>query len=404
MVNYKPASLLLRQTRTGSLFNNTLWSRRFSTMNNRLFNNNNSEAQHEVQHRQEQTRARPLPPQEHVPGRIRRRKGQKVMTKKRLQEKEERRLRRPSREQAAEFAKERRRRRDLFTFPGKDIEDGERIWRLVGSVVVERLPVVHPEEPEEFRRYRELSERDEEIRESRHDAPLIDVVLTTKQLKEKEKALQEEKERKAKEEEAERRLKEEIEEEKRRKGLLNKEGEGEEETNAEGEDILSMGIGNLNDDEEEELDEIDLKIRENPRLTRADFTNNFKTPLRNLSRTVYLIIKKDGKWQFPSTGLKPDQTMRNVAEVALSNVGGKRLKATFISNAPDGCYKRLMDEEQSKDSQWDAEKTFYFGAIYQSGNVVTSNECEDFAWVDREEMGEYLSTEEKEFFQIMLRE
>merc|ERR1711916_46220 len=179
----------------------------------------------------------------------------------------------------------------------------------------------------------------------------------------------EEKERKAKEEEAERRLKEEIEEEKRRKGLLNKEEEeGEEEITAEGEDTLSMGIGNLGD-EEEELDEIDLKIRENPRLTRADFTNNFKTPLRNLSRTVYLIIKKDGKWQFPSTGLKPDQTMRNVAEVALSNVGGKRLKATFISNAPDGCYKRLVNEEECKDSQWDAEKTFYFGAIYQSGNV-----------------------------------
>lgn len=96
-------------------------------------------------------------------------------------------------------------------------------------------------------------------------------------------------------------------------------------------------------------------IKLNSRITEADKKNDQASLERKLARTLYLLVKQDGQWKFPTFPIEnEDVPLNEVAENGLRRVGGNKINTWNVSRTPAGILKysngKLLDCEQSESS------------------------------------------------------
>jgi len=148
-----------------------------------------------------------------------------------------------------------------------------------------------------------------------------------------------------------------------------------------------------------------------PVITPDDISDNRKSLYRKLRNHLYLIVKKPRKdfpWQFPQGGWEPKDTdhLRTTAERELIEELGPDLIHFFIGHAPLGCQEYSFTEEaQKKYNGAVGAKVFFYRVQYIRGEIkLNTNELEDYLWVTKAELKEYLHPQLYDLSQIMLKE
>ncbi|KAK1272511.1 hypothetical protein QJS04_geneDACA007852 [Acorus gramineus] len=132
-----------------------------------------------------------------------------------------------------------------------------------------------------------------------------------------------------------------------------------------------------------------------PRITEADKTNDRKSLQRALDSRLYLLLygstygAPDGKpvWHFPEKAYENEETLRKCAEAALNSVVGDLSDMYFVGNAPMAHMVVQPKEETPEVSPF---KRFFFKSQVLGRDKYTVGKCEDYVWVTKDELMEYL--------------
>lgn len=126
-------------------------------------------------------------------------------------------------------------------------------------------------------------------------------------------------------------------------------------------------------------DDITRPIVPNPRITEADKKNDITSLERQLSRTLYLLVKDSkGLWSFPSFAVE-DKPLHITAEGGLRGLGGVNINTWTVSNTPTAVLQRD-----------DGSHEFMIKSHILSGkfDLQTNKDATEFAWLTKEEVGE----------------
>lgn len=130
-----------------------------------------------------------------------------------------------------------------------------------------------------------------------------------------------------------------------------------------------------------------------PRVTEADADNDKTSLNRKLDTNLILLVKErlgsQDSWLLPQIYWEKGETMRQTAERALSTVSGGNLQVRFLGNAPCGFYKYKFPKAARTEDSIGA-KVFFFKAYLQNGDVATTMKKENFVWVSKSELQDYL--------------
>jgi len=129
--------------------------------------------------------------------------------------------------------------------------------------------------------------------------------------------------------------------------------------------------------------------------TSADARNDVKSLQRKLDQRLFLLVKKDGAWDFVQSAIQNNDTStRKVAERALESLMGENasVRYYFIGNAP-AAHTRSEG----------GTKFFHRCQLIHidSFSSVDMKEYEDYAWVSPNEFEEYLEIEQAKVLQQM---
>ncbi|KAI9278623.1 39S mitochondrial ribosomal protein L46-domain-containing protein [Phascolomyces articulosus] len=135
------------------------------------------------------------------------------------------------------------------------------------------------------------------------------------------------------------------------------------------------------------------KVEKASRMTKADTTNDIKSLDRQLQRTLYLVVHKpedtQHPWQFPQGPMDSAEYLHEAAERQLEDDCGKDMDVWFVGRQPISFYKQVA----SKSSEGSGSKTFFMKARVYAGQVKPNKQVSDFAWVTKEELPNYLSSD-----------
>ncbi|XP_078539300.1 large ribosomal subunit protein mL46 isoform X1 [Lissotriton helveticus] len=130
-----------------------------------------------------------------------------------------------------------------------------------------------------------------------------------------------------------------------------------------------------------------------PRVTEADAKNDKTSLNRKLNTNLILLVKErlgsQDSWLLPQIHWEKGETMRQTAERALSTVSGGNLQVRFLGNAPCGFYKYKFPKAARTEDRIGA-KVFFFKAYLQNGDLATTVQKENFVWVSKSELQDYL--------------
>eukprot|EP00804_Cyclotella_cryptica_P007384 CCRYP_002605-RA/>CCRYP_002605-RA protein AED:0.04 eAED:0.04 QI:218/1/1/1/1/1/2/54/354 len=156
-----------------------------------------------------------------------------------------------------------------------------------------------------------------------------------------------------------------------------------------------------------------------PRETEHDHSGNVKTLDRCLKTRLYLTIQSDAegnrsgpRWTLPSVLVKNEEKLLQAAQRAVINAAGEGLVLWCPSNAPMAVNFRVYNKnlpEEFRENYY-GEKIFYYRVQWDTGDVDEStclkNGAKDYAWLTREEIVERIGVERGEhqakFFHYML--
>ncbi|KAI8142054.1 39S mitochondrial ribosomal protein L46-domain-containing protein [Fennellomyces sp. T-0311] len=137
------------------------------------------------------------------------------------------------------------------------------------------------------------------------------------------------------------------------------------------------------------------KVEKSSRITQADINKDVKNLDRALQRTLYLVVNKS-EWQFPQGQIDSTEYLHEAAERQLEEECGRDLDVWFVGRQPVGFYKQVA----SKSSDGSGSKvscvfyvelrTFFMKARVYAGQVQPSKQVSDYAWLTKEELGDYL--------------
>lgn len=227
-------------------------------------------------------------------------------------------------------------------------------WRVVVSVCVQRLPTLSRDTSEIERRYQQLKER---VRIER--SVLSDFELQERQVE----RLKRERERRAMEEEV-------------------MQESADQTAVEEFEDLLEA--------RDQELS----YFQPAPRLTEADQSSDLRSAVRQLDKTLYLLVKKDREeysWQMPQGSVVEGESLLHAAKRELSEDCGAGLRVDFLSSAPS----TLLSYHHPHPSSTGiiGSKVFFLKAQYRGGEVVINpkESLVDHVWLTKEELKSYVS-------------
>mmetsp|Transcript_45863 Transcript_45863/g.115500 ORF Transcript_45863/g.115500 Transcript_45863/m.115500 type:complete len:177 (+) Transcript_45863:367-897(+) len=116
--------------------------------------------------------------------------------------------------------------------------------------------------------------------------------------------------------------------------------------------------------------------------------------MRRVDEPLYLLVKKRRHahaWQFPQLARQQEETMRQAADRALPTLVGANFEAFIHGNAPAHFFKYIFDSPDPDGLR--GCKVFFYRALYVKGEIThetLGHDVEDFAWVAKDEMHEYL--------------
>jgi large subunit ribosomal protein L46 len=133
-----------------------------------------------------------------------------------------------------------------------------------------------------------------------------------------------------------------------------------------------------------------------PRFTEADENNDRKSTERRLQDSLFLIVKRnreDNHWQFPQGRVLDAETLRDTTERVIDRAVGK-INRWFVSNAPVGHYQYEYPVDLQQQRQSFGAKVFFYRCQMIKGNVKLQTKLyKDYAWIARDEAGEYFDPE-----------
>jgi hypothetical protein len=119
------------------------------------------------------------------------------------------------------------------------------------------------------------------------------------------------------------------------------------------------------------------------------------------------VIKKKGvdSWQFPDAAYKEGahESMRQVAESAVSSTFTDSFQRYFVGNAPIGVTTVPYSAEVQKKQNTFGDKVFFYYAYYIQGTLALKDaNVADHAWVTKDELPEYLDAKSVEYLHKVL--
>ncbi|ODQ66113.1 hypothetical protein NADFUDRAFT_46647 [Nadsonia fulvescens var. elongata DSM 6958] len=128
-----------------------------------------------------------------------------------------------------------------------------------------------------------------------------------------------------------------------------------------------------------DIDSVARRIMPEPRITEADKSNDVASLSRKLDRTLYLIIKQQKTWKFPSFSLEGDvELLHEAAERGLRQIGGTGMNTWTVSSTPTAVIAGTGSI-----------KEFFIKSHILAGQFsAIKSEIEDFAWLTKEELKE----------------
>ena len=144
---------------------------------------------------------------------------------------------------------------------------------------------------------------------------------------------------------------------------------------------------------DEELLEM-LPFTPAPRETEADETGDVKTTERKLKTRLYLAVREDDQWQFPTVPLEDDTTLLEAAQQALKVKVGTAFDYWCPSNAPWSVDVQAFPEEKQKETGLYGVKTFFVKVQLDEPGEIDTKTIQDFGWLEREEMVERVQKEQ----------
>jgi large subunit ribosomal protein L46 len=144
------------------------------------------------------------------------------------------------------------------------------------------------------------------------------------------------------------------------------------------------------------------------RVTEADEKDDRRSLDRKLPRSLFLVVKrnrKDNPWQFPQGKLlDAEGNLRAAAERVIDRAVGKT-RRWFISNAPIGHYCYAYPKEiQEQRKQYGAQVFFYRCQLIEGNVKLETKLYKDYAWISRDEVGEYFDKDTADFMTALLPE
>ncbi|KAK9702609.1 hypothetical protein K7432_011170 [Basidiobolus ranarum] len=155
------------------------------------------------------------------------------------------------------------------------------------------------------------------------------------------------------------------------------------------------GKGSANKDSKlkEAFEETDVNAQFTPapRTTTADLRKDVQSLDRALQRTLYLIVKKTGQeraWQFPEGPIDKSELLHEAAEREVVEQCGSNMDLWFVGRAPIGhfAYSAPKSDDQVKGT-----KVFFMKARIFAGQAAPeATKFQDFAWVTKQELKDYV--------------
>jgi len=142
------------------------------------------------------------------------------------------------------------------------------------------------------------------------------------------------------------------------------------------------------------------------RITIDDLNNNQKSFNRKIDDSLFLLLQKhreEHAWQFPQTEWSEGSTMREVLEKHIASSVGKEFKVTFTSNAPMGHLLLIYPEEYYKKTGYFGAKIFFYRSRYLQGKIrLNRNIFSDYIWVTSSELQNFFTEDYFHFFHKLL--
>ncbi|KAG4430899.1 hypothetical protein IFR05_013611 [Cadophora sp. M221] len=148
------------------------------------------------------------------------------------------------------------------------------------------------------------------------------------------------------------------------------------------------------------------------RFTESDKKNDVKRLDRQLTRTLYLLVKPaKGSWMFPQGNLEGKENLHQAAERVLVQTGGVNMNTWIIGHVPVGHhtlpprFSKTTPESPAAQLESPGSKTFFMKGRIMAGQADLSANTfgyTDFKWLTKEEVRKHVSTRYWSYVQNML--
>jgi len=145
------------------------------------------------------------------------------------------------------------------------------------------------------------------------------------------------------------------------------------------------------------------------RITEDDRLDVRTSLNRCLSERLYLLVKKrrsEHAWGFPQLSVPDnedsDKTLRDIALSALQDACGKQMDAFPVGYGPMG-HIAYIHKEKIESKNKEGSKVFFFKSQhYEKGKLQLSKKYEEYVWVTKTQLGDYVCPEYNAYLQHML--
>ena len=123
---------------------------------------------------------------------------------------------------------------------------------------------------------------------------------------------------------------------------------------------------------------------------------------------VFLLVKRSGKWYFPSTILSAKDSLNFAKDNYLEYLEQGTWESYLPSKYPCAVFRTEIPEKELEENQFYhkcvGRKIYYFEAYHDKGVLKKlPKEFEDYAWVAKPEMNKFLDKEQFDFFMKYLK-
>jgi len=121
---------------------------------------------------------------------------------------------------------------------------------------------------------------------------------------------------------------------------------------------------------------------------------------------TYLLVKRDGRWQFPSVPMNNNNNFETRKEQYFNSIADD-WSVAHAQNYPLAVKREEIPEREKSDSLINSKcvgrKIFLFTAFHNSGTVKFKRDYEEHVWASKLELSKYLSLDDFAFYSKLLR-